>query len=193
MEEGEGKVNSLFPGSQSVSRCFKPSQPQRITSGLNTNFSLSKVIQSTSHYTTGLFSSDSSNVIHNFGTQNRKTITHGLEPNHIPWALNTGTCIQRSDLFYSAGLRRNRRQPQLTQEKLGKGFGKNAGERTRRVEISKEEIPGCMCNMHGNKQTCSRLPQQMGSQVLCPQFPTAEMDSLCFQVLFMKTSLCLHD
>ena len=32
--------------------------------------------------------------------------------------------------------------PQLTQEKIGRGFGKNAGEWTGRVEISKEQIPG---------------------------------------------------
>ena len=29
------------------------------------------------------------------------------EPIYIPWALNTGTCIQQGDLFYSAGLHRN--------------------------------------------------------------------------------------
>ena len=35
--------------------------------------------------------------------------------------------------------------------KLGSGFGKkNAGEWTRRVEISKEEIPGSKRSMHGN-------------------------------------------
>ena len=31
----------------------------------------------------------------------RKTITHVLESIHIPRALNTGTCIQQDDLFYS--------------------------------------------------------------------------------------------
>ena len=36
----------------------------------------------------------------------------------------------------------NRCQTQATQEKLGRGFGKNAGEWTGRVEISKEEILG---------------------------------------------------
>ena len=45
-----------------------------------------------------------------------------------------GTCIQQGDLFHSTGLHRN--------EKIGGGFGKNAGEWTGRVEISKEEIPG---------------------------------------------------
>ena len=30
-----------------------------------------------------------------------------FEPIYIPWALNTGTCIQQGDLFYSAGLLRN--------------------------------------------------------------------------------------
>ena len=35
------------------------------------------------------------------------------------------------------------------QEKIGRGFGKNAGEWTRRVEISKEEIPGSKHSMYG--------------------------------------------
>ena len=54
----------------------------------------------------------------------RNTTTRVLEPIGIPRALNTGTFIQQGDLFYSKGLRRNRRQPQLTQERLGRGFGK---------------------------------------------------------------------
>ena len=49
---------------------------------------------------------------------------HALQPIYIPRALNTGTCIQQSVLFQSAGLHRNRCQSQLTQEKLGRGFGK---------------------------------------------------------------------
>ena len=71
-----------------------------------------------------------------------------FEPIYIPWALNTGTCIQQGDLFSSAGLHRNRCLPQLTQEKLWRGFGKNAGEWTGRVEISKKEIPGSKRSMH---------------------------------------------
>ena len=47
--------------------------------------------------------------------------------------------------------------PQLTQEKLGRGFGKNAGEWTGRVEISEEEIPDSKRSMHGNILTYSRL------------------------------------
>ena len=37
---------------------------------------------------------------------NKKTspITHDLVPSYIPRALNTGTCIQQGELFYSAGL-----------------------------------------------------------------------------------------
>ena len=37
----------------------------------------------------------------------------------------------------------------LAQEKLRSGFGKNAGEWTGRVEISKEEMPGSKCSMYG--------------------------------------------
>ena len=70
-------------------------------------------------------------------------------PIYIPRALNTGTCIHQCDLFYSAGLRRN--------EKIGRGFGKNAGEWTGRVEIKKEEIPDRKRSMYGYILTYSRL------------------------------------
>ena len=82
----------------------------------------------------------------------RKTIIHVLEPIYIPGALNTGTCIQQGDLFYSADLYRNRCQPQLTQEKLGR-----TGEQTGRVEINKEEILGSRRSIHGYILTHSRL------------------------------------
>ena len=39
---------------------------------------------------------------------------------------------------------------------LGGGFGRNAGEWTGRVEISKEEIPGSKRNMYGYILTYSR-------------------------------------
>ena len=72
--------------SQLVSRCFKPSQPQRITSGLNTNFTLSpsQSLHKSSYHKVMVF-----------------------QPIYIPRALNTGTCIQQGNLFYSAGLHRN--------------------------------------------------------------------------------------
>ena len=41
--------------------------------------------------------------------------------------------------------------------KIGRGFGKNAGEWTGRVEISKEEIPGSKRSMFGYILTYSRL------------------------------------
>ena len=52
-------------------------------------------------------------------------------PIYIPRALNTGTRIQQCDPPHSAGLHRN--------EKIGRGFGKNASEWTGRVEINKEK------------------------------------------------------
>ena len=65
-----------------------------------------------------------------------------------PRALNTGTCIRQGDLFYSAGLRRNHVLATANTGKIGKGFGgKNAGEWTGRVDVSKEEIPSRVpCN-----------------------------------------------
>ena len=69
----------------------------------------------------------------------------------MPRALNTGTCIQQGDLFYSADQHR---------KKIGRGFGKNAGEWTGRVEISKEELPGSKCSMYGYILTYSRLERE---------------------------------
>ena len=71
-----------------------------------------------------------------------------------------GTCIQQGDLFYSAGLHRNGREQQPTQEKIGRGFGKNACEWTGRVEISKEQIPSSVLSMYGYILTYSRLERE---------------------------------
>ena len=45
-------------------------------------------------------------------------------------------------------------------EKIARGFGKNAGEWTGRVEISKEEIPGSKRSMYGYIMTYSRLERE---------------------------------
>ena len=62
-----------------------------------------------------------------------------FSPLYIPGALNTGTCIQQGDLFYSAGLHRNHVLAIANTGKIGKGFGKNVGEWTGSVEISKRK------------------------------------------------------
>ena len=122
------------------------------------------VIHSTSHYTTSLFFSDyNSNYIHNFETQTRKNnntcfgayfYSAGTKHGNLHQLSNYEQC----DQFYSAGLHRNRWYPRLTQEKKpGQAPEKNAGEWTRRVETSKEEIPGSRRSMHGYIRTCSRL------------------------------------
>ena len=64
----------------------------------------------------------------------------------------------RVTYFFSAGLHRNR--PHLTKEKLGRGFGKNAGEWTGRVEISKEELPGSKRSIYGYILTYSWLERE---------------------------------
>ena len=76
---------------------------------------------------------------------------------HIPRALNTGTCIPQVDLFYSAGLHWNHVLATANTGKIGRGFGKNAGEWTGRVEISKEEILGSNRSMWGYMLTYSRF------------------------------------
>ena len=79
------------------------------------------------------------------------------EPFYISRALNTGTCLKQGDLFYSAGLHRNHVLATGNTGKIGRGFGKIAGEWTGRVEISKGEIPGSKHSMYGYKSTYSRL------------------------------------
>ena len=44
--------------------------------------------------------------------------------------------------------------------KIGKGFGKNAGEWTGRVEISKEKIPGSKRSTYGHILTYSKLQRE---------------------------------
>ena len=67
------------------------------------------------------------------------------------------TCIQQGDLFYYAGLHKNHVLATANTGEIGRGFGKNAGEWTRRVEISKEEIPGSKRSTYGYILTYSTL------------------------------------
>ena len=69
------------------------------------------------------------------------------EPIYTPRALNTGTCIWQGDLFYSADLHRNHVLATAIKREIRRDFGKNAGEWTGRVEISKEEIPASKRSM----------------------------------------------
>ena len=80
-----------------------------------------------------------------------------FEPIYIPRALNVGTCTQQGNLFYSVGLHRNHVLATANTGEIGRGFGKNAGDWTGRVEISREEIPGSKRNMYGYILTYSRL------------------------------------
>ena len=80
-----------------------------------------------------------------------------FEPISIHRALNKGTCVRLGDLFYSAGLHRNHVLATANTGEIGRGFGKNAGEWTGRVEISKEEIPGSKRSMCGYILNYSRL------------------------------------
>ena len=71
-----------------------------------------------------------------------------FEPIYILRALNMRTCLRQGDLFYSAGLHRNHVLATANTGEIERGFGKNAGEWTGRVEISKEEIPGSKRSMY---------------------------------------------
>ena len=78
------------------------------------------------------------------------------EPVYMPRALNTGTCIRQGDLFYCAGLHRNHVLATANTGEIGRGCGKNAGEWTGSVEISKE-VPGSKRSMYGYKLTYSMI------------------------------------
>ena len=81
-----------------------------------------------------------------------------FEPVYILPVLDMGTCIQQGDLLYSAGLHRTGvSHSQHRKKKTRRCFGKNAGEWSRRVEISKEEIPGNKRSMYSYVLTYSRL------------------------------------
>ena len=58
----------------------------------------------------------------------------------MPQALNTRACLWQADLFYSAGLHRKHVLATASTRKIRRGFGKNAGERTGRVEIRKKSL-----------------------------------------------------
>ena len=77
-----------------------------------------------------------------------------FDPIYIPRALNMGTYLRQGDLFYFAGLHV---LATANTGKIGRVCGKNEGEWTRRVEISKEEIPGSKRSMYGYMLTYSRL------------------------------------
>ena len=51
-----------------------------------------------------------------------------------------GTCIQQGVLFHFAGLHKNHVLVTANTGKIGTGFGKNAGEWTGSVEISKKSL-----------------------------------------------------
>ena len=53
-----------------------------------------------------------------------------FEPIYIPRALNTGTCLRQGYLFYPAGLHRNHVLATANTGRIGRGFGKSAGEWT---------------------------------------------------------------
>ena len=66
-------------------------------------------------------------------------------------------CLQQGDLFYSAGPNRNHVLATANTGKIRRGFEKNAGEWTGRVELSKDEIHGSKRSICGYILTYFRL------------------------------------
>ena len=118
------------------------------------------VIHSTSHYTTNLFYWDhNSNEIHNSGLQTQKynntssgayVYSTGTQHGNLHQLSVTMSRVTYFILRANIGTSVSRSQ---AQEKLGRGVGRNAGEWTGRVEISKEEVPGSRRSMHGARRT----------------------------------------
>ena len=142
-----------------VSWYFQPSQPQKNTSGLKIHFNLSPtdLFHKTLH-NESLFLKPQHKFYPQFWNTNPEKQQHMFKSQFIFCGHSTWEpASSRVTYFYSVGLHRNRCQPQLIQENFGRGFGKDAGEWTRRVKISKEEIPGSRCSMYGYILTYSRL------------------------------------
>ena len=127
--------SSRYNYSLLVSWCFETSQPQRIISGLNTDFTLSpsysfhKSFHKSNFFSLFIF---------------RRHSARELASNRVTYYIlraYTGTDVSHSQ----------------HRKKNGRGFGKNAGEWTGRLEISKEEILGGKRSMYVYILTYSRL------------------------------------
>ena len=120
--------------------CFEPSQQQRITSGLNTNFTLSPShsFHKSSYHKPCCCCFFSLFIFHGHST--REPASSSMT--YFILRAYTGTGVSHS---------------QHRGKKIGRGFGKYAGEWTERVEISKEEIPCSKCSMYDYILTYSKL------------------------------------
>ena len=156
---------------------MEPNHPQRIISGLKTNFSIwrsysiqkslnhkslvlkpqlcqiyftnkTNTEQHTSYFITHISVPRKGKMLSTISKYKVRQTKHMFRRLFIIRGHSTRepasiVCNQEEgDLFYSTGLHRNRRYPQLTQDKLERGFGEKKSEWTRTVEISTEEIPG---------------------------------------------------
>ena len=125
---------------------LKPSQPQRITSGLNTNFTLSPGYSfHKSLYHKSCFLSLFIFRGHSTREPASSRVTYFILRAY------TGTGVSHSQ---------HGKNPER--------FWKNAGEWTGRFQISKEEIPGSKRSRYGHTPTYSR-PYRENLQVLCSQ------------------------
>ena len=98
--------------------------------------SLYLVIHVTSHHTTSYIS---------------------FEPIYIPRACNTANLPPAGWPILFCGTTQEPVVATANTGEIGRGFGKNAGGWTGKVEISKEEIPGSKCSIYGHIRTYSRL------------------------------------
>ena len=115
-----------------VTRWFESSQPQTITSGPNTNFTLSP-----------------SYPFHK--SSDRKSFLFFCLPIYIPRALNTGTCIRQGHLFILRAHSQHRKKKKNRERFCKKCRWMDPKGR------NKEEIHGSMRSMHGYILTYSRL------------------------------------
>ena len=148
-----GNSNLAYQFVSLISRCFEPSQPQWITSGLDTNFTLSPSYQfhKSSYHKSCFYLA----CFHSAGTQ------HGNLPS-AGWPISFCRPTQEPCVSHSQH-RRNRERfwnhpPPKKKKKTTTTT--TAGEWIGRVEISKEEIPGSKRSTYGYILNYSRLERE---------------------------------
>ena len=118
---------------------FQPSQPQRITPGLNTNFNHLQVIHSKSHYMTSLFFLKPQLEFYPQFRDAKQKNNNTQRRNLHPAGWNILFCWPTQE-------------PVLATANTGKSlerFGEKCKWMDRRVENNVEEIPGSKCSVYG--------------------------------------------
>ena len=136
---------------QLVSRCFEPGQPQKITSGLNTNFSLSPSYSFHKSIITPqvIFAQTAAQILSTISERNTRNIITRFGADFFSASPQHGNLHPAGWLILFC---------QPTQEPVSATANTTkTRERTGRVEISQDEIPDSKRSVLGYKLTYSRF------------------------------------